>query len=135
MSRNSSISVVLVGRAARAIEATAPSGSALLGELVLRDWDRDLARLRIEPVGKREHAAVDQAAQDGHDRQKSKQARHVATRARAPNATRITGGIGTPVQIGMKGWRNYDHVPVSVARALRVVSLRRLWNRALGSIG
>src|SRR5712672_330620 len=114
MSRNSSVRVASDWRAARAIKAAA-TGSTLLRELVGRDRYRDLARLRVEPVGKHEHAAVDQAAQHGHHYEESKQARHVATPCR---------GL-----FPMKEWRNYDHVPAAVTRGSWVVSVLGVWKR------
>jgi len=44
---------------------------ALFRELFRRHRHGDLARLGVDPMGKREHATVDQAARNAHRRKES----------------------------------------------------------------
>src|SRR5262245_35020550 len=75
MSRKSSISAASEFFALGAT-ATARSRLLLLGELVRRNRNRDLARFGIKPGREHEHGAVGQAAHNADQGEKAEQARH-----------------------------------------------------------
>src|ERR1051325_2496042 len=84
MSRNSSIrrwSLDALGRAIRRAGAL-----PVLHELVGRDVDGDLARLRLDVVAERADARIDGAAQEPNHHKKSEQARHFRRSAAAESA-------------------------------------------------
>src|SRR5215471_18137199 len=94
MSRNSSIRLASARRAGPTV---AVPRLARLGEFFGRDRDRDLARLWIVPVGKREHGSIGQAPENSDDDKKTDETRHHTTRA-----SRLTDDHA------MKQRKNYD---------------------------
>src|ERR1700756_4067227 len=98
--------------------APGPCGaaSARLGELVLRDRDGDLARLRLDQGGEGENGAVGESAQDPKNHEEADQTRHlIPVRPGGPPRTRRFGTEPWPELIkriyGGTGGRAWGRTP------------------------